>query len=164
MNKSVIHRGDQPTKISSNCYGIIFGFELRDIFATNVFPFVKKGDMSASIPKRDLVRAAKDFAIPQIEIVEPLIAVCLGVPAYNALRAAVGIDKIANLEQGIASPFRIGTTEVWCQAHTGQLGRNNRNHGGVDRVNEDWALMAAAHNRLLRLTSKKVAKAAGKGK
>ena len=26
-----------------------------------------------------------------------------------------------------------------CQAHTGQLGRNNRNRGEVDRVNGDWA-------------------------
>jgi len=31
---------------------------------------------------------------------------------------------------------------VICQAHTGQLGKNNRNKGGVNRVDGDWAKMS----------------------
>src|SRR5262245_49575735 len=84
-----------------------FAYELRDTFATNVFPFVKMGDMSDPIPQSDFVQAAKEFALPQIEIVSPIVAVCLGVPAFNALRTAAGIVRVANLEQGIASPFPI---------------------------------------------------------
>ena len=132
-----------------------FGLKLHDIFATNVFPFVKLGPMNAHIPMSDLIRAAEEFALPQIEIVAPTVAACLGVSAFNALRRAIQGTKIrpvANLEEAINSPFRIGSTQVWCQAHTGQLGRNNRNRGGVDRVKADWDQMAAAHSSALRRT------------
>ena len=43
-----------------------FGLKLKDVYATNVFPFVKLGTMSASISMRDLVRAAREFALPCI--------------------------------------------------------------------------------------------------
>ncbi len=32
-----------------------FGLELRQIYATNLFPFIKMGDMTNTIPNRDLV-------------------------------------------------------------------------------------------------------------
>jgi restriction system protein len=43
-----------------------FDVELGDVYATNLFPFIKKGNMSSSIPMRDLVRAAQEFALPQL--------------------------------------------------------------------------------------------------
>jgi restriction system protein len=121
-----------------------FGLGLAEIFVTNVFPFVKEGSMNARIPQKDLIRAAEEFALPQIEIVAPTIAAGLGVPAFNALRQAVGLRRVSGVAEGIESPFRFGSTEIWCQAHTGLLGSNNRNRGGVDRVNADWARMATA--------------------
>lgn len=120
--------------------------ELGEVFATNVFPFVKRGSMNATIPFRHLVRAAKDFAIPQIEIIGPRIAVCLGKAAYDAVaKAAVNQKRALTLDAAIGSRFLIGTTEVWCQAHTGTMGMNNRNTGCVDRVSGDWARMARAY-------------------
>ena len=38
--------------------------------------------------KRDFVRAANEFALPQIQIVEPKIVICLGLATFNALRRA----------------------------------------------------------------------------
>jgi uracil-DNA glycosylase len=125
------------------CY---FGLSLADVFATNVFPFVKAGPLNAPIRMRDLVQAAREFAIPQIEIIGARIAVCLGKAAYNAIRLAAGFARVATLDEAIRSPFPLGVTQVWCQAHTGTLGTNNRNKGGVDRVSEDWARMKAAYN------------------
>jgi restriction system protein len=124
-----------------------FGLALREIYATNLFPFIKPGPMDAEIPMADLVRAAKEFALPQIEIVEPRISVCLGLHTFNAVRAACGARRVSNIEQGVSSPFSHGVSQIWCQAHTGRLGKNNRNRGGVDRVSQDWARMAQACNK-----------------
>ena len=43
-----------------------FDTALTDIYGTNLFPFIKMGHMGSSIPRRDLVRAAREFALPQI--------------------------------------------------------------------------------------------------
>ncbi|MGH7788026.1 MAG: uracil-DNA glycosylase family protein [Candidatus Binatia bacterium] len=119
--------------------------EMEDVYATNLFPFIKPGSMSARIPQRDLVRAAVEFALPQIEIVYPRIVVSLGKTAFNTLAIATGHLRAGNLADAIASPFDIGATKVWCQAHPGSIGTNLRNRGGVDRVNDDWNRMAKAY-------------------
>lgn len=119
-----------------------FGLGLSDVYATNLFPFVKPGGLSASISEADLVRAAAEFAVPQIRIVDPAIVVCLGARVYDAIRKSEGLKPIGGMSERITTPIRIGKAQVWCQAHTGALGTNNRNRGGVDRVNADWERMA----------------------
>jgi hypothetical protein len=122
-----------------------FGLKLEQVYATNVFPFVKVGGMNASIPRRDLERAAQEFALPQIQIVGPRLAVCLGKAAFDAVAVAAGRRPARSLADAIASPFYIGRTEVWCQAHTGQQGTNFRNQIGFGQVSKDWALMASGY-------------------
>lgn len=130
-----------------------FGLRLQDVYATNVFPFVKLGRENALIPTKDLVRAARDFALPQIAILQPVIAVCLGKAAFNAVRIAAGNYECRLLDEAIRSPFVVGSTEIWCQAHTGQSGTNNRNRGDPERVKKDWARMAEAYNNQMQRTS-----------
>jgi hypothetical protein len=125
-----------------------FELRLEDIYATNVFPFVKCGSMNASVKPKDLFRAATEFALPQIRIIAPRFAICLGKAAFNAVAAAAGMPKAKTLDIAIESPFLVGETKVWCQAHTGQQGRNLRNRGYVGRVSADWARMAAAYQAL----------------
>jgi uracil-DNA glycosylase len=60
----------------------VYSLELSDVFATNLFPFIKCGDMSERIPRRDLDQAFKDFCWPQVEIVAPRLVVCLGRSVY----------------------------------------------------------------------------------
>jgi uracil-DNA glycosylase len=117
-----------------------FNCALKDTYATNVFPFVKRGPMKATIPRAILARAARQFAIPQIEIVAPRLAVCLGKAAFDAVATAAGQPRTETLDDAISSPFVIGETKVWCQAHTGQMGVSNR--GGIENVSKDWAVMA----------------------
>jgi uracil-DNA glycosylase len=126
-----------------------FKVRFEDIYATNVFPLVKLGSMSASIKPSDLIRAATEFALPQIGIIAPRLAICLGKAAFNAVAVAAGMPKAKTLDNAIESPFLAGKTKVWCQAHTGQQSRNFRNRGGVDRVSKDWARMAAAYKTLV---------------
>ena len=114
-----------------------FQLELENTYATNIFPFIKQGAMDAQIPMRDLIRAAREFAIPQIKIIKPVVAVCLGKAAYNAVAIAAGHHPAPMLADAIATPFRLGQTEVWCQPHPG---RNS-----VDRVGRHWERMAAAY-------------------
>ena len=129
-----------------------FRLELNEVYATNVFPFIKRGRMNRSIAKRDLVRAAREFALPQIEIVGPRLAVCLGKAAFNAVAIASGRPPAKSLADAIeiASPFEIGSTQVWCQAHTGQQGTNYRNRSEADQVATDWDRMAAVYRGRVR--------------
>ena len=115
-----------------------FGVELRDVYGTNLFPFIKKGGMSSFIPMRDFVRAAKEFALPQIQIVQPKLVVCLGLNTFNAIRIACGHTPAQGMNEAIDSPFTFERSHIWCQAHTGSRGQNNR---GRERVAEDWRKM-----------------------
>ncbi len=121
-----------------------FGIGLEQTYTTNLFPFIKYGAMSKSVPVEDLEKAAETYTVPEIEIVEPRLVVCLGLAVYRAIRKSFGLAPAGNLEMAIASPFRIGDAQFWAQSSPGALGRANRNRGGVDRVAEDWRRMADA--------------------
>ena len=122
-----------------------FGLGLAEVYATNLFPFIKRGRMSSAIPFRDLVRAAREFGWPQVEIVRPRTLVCLGLGTFSAMGVAAGRPRATRLDEAIDLPFTHGGVRVWCQAHTGQQGTNMRNAGGVDRVAGDWEGMPRQH-------------------
>ena len=117
---------------------------LGETYGTNLFPFVKLGGMSAKIPGSDLVRAAREFGIPQIKIVSPCLVICLGLATFNAIREAHGLTRLATLSLALGSTFNIGASAIWCQAHTGALGQNTRNRGDRQRVSSDWLQMKQA--------------------
>jgi hypothetical protein len=96
--------------------------------------------MGSAIPRRDLVRAAAEFALPQIWIVHPALVICLGLPTFNALREVCGHPRIYPLAAAIHSPFSIDGTRVWCQAHTGGQGQAMRNANRT-KVPNDWRRM-----------------------
>ncbi len=77
-----------------------------------------------------------------IEIIKPRIVDCLGLDTFNALRKASGLKKVGNIAIAIESSFSYLNSQVVCQAHTRQLGKNNSNRGGVDRVTGDWTRLA----------------------
>ena len=87
---------------------------------------------------RDLVRAAQEFALPQIRIVRPKLVVCLGLKTFNAIRIACGHTPVQRMNEAITSPFTLEEYRIWCQAHTGARGQNNRKR---ERVAEDWRRM-----------------------
>lgn len=115
-----------------------FDLPLDRTYATNLFPFIKPGALNAPIPVRDLTRAAREFAIPQMEIVAPRLAICLGLVTFNAVRRGLGMRRAKTLDEAISNPFTHHETRIWCQAHTGGLGQNLR---GRHRVTQDWTAM-----------------------
>jgi restriction system protein len=72
----------------------VFGFDLKDVYATNVFPFVKPGGMSASVPQELVNTIAAEFTLKEIEIAEPMLVVGLGAVAHRALKA-LAVEHIA---------------------------------------------------------------------
>lgn len=120
-----------------------FGINISGTYGTNLYPFIKPGNMSARIPQRYLVDAAKEFALPQIRIVEPKLVICFGKATFNALRKAVKERPVDTVNNGINAPFTIpdSQTLVWLQSHPGALGKINRNKVRSDQVSDDWLRM-----------------------
>jgi len=119
----------------------IFNKDFEDIYITNLFPYLKKGSMSSRIPFNDLVRAAIDFCIPQIEIIKPKLVICLGLNTYNAINYALNRKKVNNLSKGIDRPFQYMNSQIWLQAHTGFWGQLVRNKYDKNQTEKDWIRM-----------------------
>ena len=114
---------------------------IDSIFATNLFPYIKPGRIDRAIPFPDLQRAACAFGVPQMQAVAPRLVICLGLSTFNAIRRARGLPAVRPLDKAVRSPFRLGRSQIWCQAHTGSRGQQNRGRKSAD---DDWRRMARA--------------------
>jgi hypothetical protein len=147
VDQNLIRLGRDPTLPTNiNLVKLLrtLNVDLHDTYGANLFPFIKVGGMSAHIKRSDLQRAAIDYAVPQVSIVQPRVLICLGLSVFQAMQFATGNTVSRSVAKGIDSPFKFEKSWVWLQAHTGRLGRINRNRGGIDRVSSDWERMAAA--------------------
>ena len=140
--------GQYPNEHLEELLHKYFSIALDQTYATNLFPYIKAGEVSAKISDKDLRCAAKKFALPQIAIVQPKLVICCGKKTFNAVRVAADENEVETVEEGINAPFSLYGSEVWLQSHPGILGTNKRNSGGVDRVNDDWEKMAASFPKL----------------
>ncbi len=104
--------------------------------------------MSSPVPRQDLIQAAKSFGLPQIEIVNPKIVICIGLATFNALRKAI-YPKCRNLDLDGAiklSPrLEFEHSKIFCQAHTGYWGQRNRKK---EIVKDDWSKMVDEYKEL----------------
>ncbi len=138
-----------PTnKCLITCIKKYFNTEFKNTYATNLFPFIKPKEMSSRIPQTYMAQAALDFGIPQIKIIKPIIVICLGLSTFNAIRKAEKNKPCKNMNEAINSKFMIGESTIFCQAHTGKLGRLNRNRNNPNQVSIDWDLMAKEYYKL----------------
>lgn len=116
-----------------------FGVIRKDCYLTNLFPFIKSGHASASIPLKHLVQCATIFTLQEIRIVRPRLVICLGLRTFSALRETVGFTDKLKMAEAIAAPFDYEDAVIACVAHTGAFGMNNR---GKDQVERDWRKLA----------------------
>ena len=133
--------GEPTTMRLRELLGIHFQQGLQDVYATNLFPFLRVRQVHFA----DLVRAANAFVLPQIQIVQPRLVICLGLDTFNALRVACGLKRSKNLTIAAASSFTIDTVQIWSQAHPGYFGRMTRNKNKETQVEDDWNAMAEAN-------------------
>ena len=117
------------------------GLQFRETYATNVFPFIKWGAKDEDIrPFRDLVSCAEIFTLPQIEIVSPRMAICLGQKAFNAVRRAAGLRPTEWSKARLPGPhIRISSAEIYGLPHPTWRGINQA--GGKDAVGHRWSLL-----------------------
>ncbi len=121
-----------------------FDLCFSDVYATNAFPFIKKGNSQGSISHRDLQWAVCKFLLPQIEIIQPVIVICLGKATFNAVRGACGEAKISKLDDAIKKHFSRNPM-IFAVAHTGSLTTNLRGRRQIDR---DWAALRRRFDKL----------------
>lgn len=108
--------------------------KLKETYATNIFPFIKMGGMSANIPPKDMQKAAKEFTLPMIEIIKPKIAIALGLLTFNALRQSTGLKKVYNKDEAIKNTFNYKGVKIFFQAHPASSTTN-------DFIKENWEKM-----------------------
>ena len=117
-----------------------FSIEIADTYGTNLYPYIKPRKNDSEIPTKDLVWAAKEFALPQIEIIAPKLAICFGITTFNAVRKACGEKMVDTVEEGINKPFFYNNSRIFLQSHPGIWGLRKR--GGIEIVESDWKKMA----------------------
>lgn len=118
-----------------------FGMAFADTYATNVFTFVKAGDMSAPVPMPDLADCARRFLLPQIEIVRPRMAICLGQATFNSVRRALRVPPLSLNEAGQPSGHTTYFgSEIYGSPHLGA--RGTANAGGLNNVARLWQAFA----------------------
>ena len=130
----------KTTKVLRNLLHEHFKIALEDTYATNLYPFLKEGGVSASIDSDLLKDAAEKYTVEEIKIIKPKLIIVLGVTAYRALLHAVDptITWQRSLDRAIKnSPTAALGGKIWCQAHAGNAaGRTSV------QVKEDWKIMA----------------------
>jgi restriction system protein len=115
--------------------------KFSETYATNAFPFIKHGAKNADIRFNDLVCYAKTYTLPQIEIVSPRMAICLGKKTFDAVRRAMELRRI---EQGEARlpghDTRLGSAEIYGVPHPSPLVMNKT--GAKDAAGRIWKMLA----------------------
>lgn len=117
------------------------GLDRADCYLTNMFPFVKPGKKNADIPPGDMERCAKEFTLEEVRIVAPRLVLCLGLKTFKGFRGAVGLPKPRNVDEAVDAPFDFEGSTVYCVAHVGTQGENQR---GRDQVAADWQRIASS--------------------
>jgi uracil-DNA glycosylase len=62
-----------------------FNLRYHQVFATDLFPFIKP-TTNSKFGKGWLSQCARDYAIPQIDIIGPRMVICLGNDAYSTIK------------------------------------------------------------------------------
>lgn len=71
----------------------IFSIGIKDTYVTNVFPFIKPGDRSATIPIKHIKQVASRFVAKELKMAKPEVVLSLGNAAYYGLCKS-GIESI----------------------------------------------------------------------
>lgn len=123
-----------------------FGRELRDVYRTNAFVFVKPGGMSGSLPSWDVQLSALTYTLREIEIVRPNMVVCLGSTTLNAIRRAIKLPFKSLREQTYSETDAVAYgAEVFGVPHVGARGLAAT--GGMSRSMKIWQELAQRSRR-----------------
>lgn len=121
--------------------------DFQSTYATNLFPFIKRGALNANISTGDMNNCARRYAIPQIKIIAPKMVLCLGKATFDAVRSELGWPAI--LWKNACYPqFRtlLNNIEIFGVPHPGSRGIQNA--GGMPEVQKIWKRLAVRLDEL----------------
>lgn len=113
-----------------------FEVDFSEVYATDAFVFAKPGSMGAGIPSKDFKRSTLEYAIPQIEIINPKLVICVGGQPFNALRSANKLKYMKVDTPFTEQSFTMGSSLVVGVYHVG--GRGTSKLGGKTAQEEQW--------------------------
>lgn len=123
----------------------LFGLAFKDIYATNAFVFIKDGGMSSSIANKLFNECVLDYTLPQIEIVKPKMAICLGAKTLNAVRVAIN-SKPIKISDGHVNFAEYCGVKIFGAYHTGGMGTANA--GGNENAEYQWKQLVIEYQKL----------------
>jgi hypothetical protein len=124
----------------------LFGLTFADTYATNAFPYIKVGHLSARIKDKYFQVAIKECLLPQIKIIQPRMIICLGSQVYNGLRRTMGMKPIS-IKKGHEEEFDHCGIKLYGAFHPGGLGTANA--GGKDAALEQWLILSEKYKNLI---------------
>lgn len=118
-NPSIQTLGHDPERITNqrlkDLLRNVLKTSLVETYATNIFPFVKRGTMSASLPQKLVNDTALTFTSKELAIANPKLVLALGKVAQRAL-SRIGIACV-NLPHPAARGLKLSYLErVWHKA------------------------------------------------
>ncbi|WP_213773579.1 hypothetical protein [Bradyrhizobium sp. dw_78] len=136
-----------PTNRNLKRWLKFFDVKWEETYATNVSIFIKPAKISAPVSMSVLTRCARDYTVPQLRIVKPLMAICLGSKTFNSVRGALGKApmKLRDALQPNSHTIEDGI-EVYGVPHAGGLGLAA--YGGYAKVDPIWQQLGARFKQL----------------
>ena len=114
-----------------------FGLSFNDIYATNLFVFVKPGRLSARIPNKLLEYSAENYTLSEIQIVSPKVVICLGSITYKTLEKVIKRNNLDLVTKDSSEYLQYEGARIVGVPHTGALGTMNA--GGMKSVRQIWS-------------------------
>lgn len=114
------------------------------VFATNAALCLKAAGDSSHVRAPCFRNCRSAFLKPQIEIVQPLVVVCLGLEAYSATMNAFGLPPERTLRDAVESQLRVrilAETEIVPVFHCSRQGQRTRS---IEQQTLDWQRVARA--------------------
>ena len=124
-----------------------FGIAFNQTYAINLFPYIKFGNMSASIPVHDYLYSVKNFIEPFIESFQPNLIITIGADIFNILRRFKGLSRVKSREVYLNS-FEISKSSVIGVPHTGHWGTVGA--GGEIEVKKMWEYLSNNYRHLIQ--------------
>ena len=131
------------TRLLLECFDLNFS----DIYATNLFPFIKPGSMSARIPTKLMKYSAQNYTLHEISIVKPKLVICLGQRVYEVLVHATSGQR-KNWRQSLDDKPSFLESTIVASPHTGSYGE--RNIGGFSELKSHWLKIACIYGDLVK--------------
>ena len=150
LNQNLVSLGYDPElPTNKNLASLLkrhFGVGFHEVYATNLFVFVKPGSMSANIPGKLLEYSAQTYTLTEIEIVDPKMVICLGSKTYQVISRSCE-------KRSAWLPFVQKVNAFWFKnicvvgvPHAGALGTANA--GGKASVDAIWSDVVDIFNSL----------------